>query len=104
MYVLYGVSACVGACIGCSFVDASVAKLLFLYRQAAALCDQLSLAQVFSYNITFTKIDKLLMVTSAMIMASSTLVCSAVFDCSNLRPLLLQALQLLYVFITIVRF
>jgi hypothetical protein len=72
MYVFYGVGARVGACVGCSFVETSVAKLLFLSRQAVASCDQLSLAQVF-HIITFTKIDKLLLVTSAMIMASSML-------------------------------
>lgn len=92
MYVLYEVSACVGACVGCSFVDASVANLLFLSRQAGAQCDQLSLAQVF-HIITFRKIDKLLLVTRAMITASSTLGCSVVFDFSSLRPLLQQALQ-----------
>ena len=41
-------------------VHGSVAKLLFLSRQAVASCDQLSLAQVL-HIITFTNINKLLL-------------------------------------------
>ena len=79
MYVLYGVNACVGACVGCSFVGASVANCSFS-QQAVAASDWLSLAQTF-HIITLRMFDTLLLFASH---DCGMLGCGAVLDFSNL--------------------